>query len=410
MSDEALSANERYSTVAITLHWILAIALSGMIALGWNMHDADGRPIEYLYQLHKSVGVTILVLMIARIVWRLFNRPPALPAAIPTFEKVCSHLAHLGLYATMFLLPLTGWILVSVSPFAIATVLYGVVSWPHLPVLAELSLDTREQIYPVVEFIHSKLAWVLIGLVGLHITGAIKHEFSAEEGVMKRMVPGLFGDTRPKKAPPQAAFATIGAALGFFFAVSAVPLIAGAGQPAGGASSAEVAAQERADWDVDYEASSIAFSGLYNNEPYRGAFETWSAAIQFDPNRLSDANAEVTVQMGSAKTGQTLYNDTLKGAEWFGVSAFPSATVSVTDFQETDGGYAASAALTIKETTVTVPLSFTLSIEEGQAIMDGSASLSRKALDLGLSSDPSGSWVADTVEVAIHIEASRNAD
>jgi len=51
MSDEALSANERYSTVAITLHWILAIALSGMIALGWNMHDADGRPIEYLYQL-----------------------------------------------------------------------------------------------------------------------------------------------------------------------------------------------------------------------------------------------------------------------------------------------------------------------------------------------------------------------
>ena len=76
---ETRAVSQRYSSVAITLHWLIALMLGGMIALGKNMHASDGRPVEWMFQLHKSVGITILVLMIARLIWRVMNKPPALP-------------------------------------------------------------------------------------------------------------------------------------------------------------------------------------------------------------------------------------------------------------------------------------------------------------------------------------------
>ena len=180
---------ERYTSVAIALHWIIALMLGLMIALGKNMHDGEGVPVEWMFQLHKSVGITILALMIARILWRLSNKPPALPADMKSLEKTASHSVHIGLYALMFLLPITGWLMVSTSPFAVATVLYGNIPWPHLPVLPELALETRQSLYPTMTNIHELMSWALIVLFALHLGGAIKHELSDEEGVLKRMIP-----------------------------------------------------------------------------------------------------------------------------------------------------------------------------------------------------------------------------
>ena len=157
----------RYTAVAIALHWAIAILILFMIWLGWNMEDNETR-----YQLHKSIGISILILSVARVAWRLMNPPPALPADMKPIEAKASHWVHMGLYILMIAMPLLGWALVSTSKFQVPTVLFGTVSWPNLPFLG--GLRGNEIVHVVLETLHSKGAWVIIGLLVLHVAGAIK--------------------------------------------------------------------------------------------------------------------------------------------------------------------------------------------------------------------------------------------
>lgn len=391
----------RYSAVAIALHWVIAAGIIFMIGLGWNMEGS-----ESLYQLHKSIGITILLLTVARIVWRLLNRPPALPGDMKPWEKTLSHGVHVAFYALMVLMPLTGWLLVSTSyDFDVPTVLYGLVSWPDIPGVGFLSNETG---HAVVEFVHSKLAWVAIILLGLHVAGAVKHEISAEEGVLKRMIPGLFGKTNRPSAPPRAFFAAFGAALGVFILIAGVPALFGGGSgSASPAAEAPAGAAVEANWTVDPAASSIEFSGTHEGSIYRGAFNDWSAEIQFDPDELDAARARVTVRTGSAEVNRKLYTDSLKSAEWFNVSQYPQATVELGNFRQTDDGYVADATLALKDSSVTVPFAFTLDIDGDTATMQGSTSVERTPLNLGQQSDPGADWVGETVNITVDVRASR---
>jgi len=395
---------ERYSSVAIALHWMIAVMLGLMIALGKNMHASDGRPVEWMFQLHKSVGITILCLMIARFIWRLNNKPPALPADMKSLEKRASHWVHIGLYAACFLLPLTGWIMVSVSPFSIATVLYGAVVWPHLPGLAEMALETRQSFYPKIEEVHELLSWALIGLFALHVIGAVKHEISDEEGVLKRMIPGLFGKTTPPRAPSRGAGMAFGSAALFFGVIAGGPVLA---QAITSDTSAATEQTVEANWAVDYEASEIAFSGTHDGNTFTGTFGTWSANINWNDDTLADNSATVTLETGSAETGTPLYDNTIDAVEWFNTGAFPSATVALSNFTAIDDAYTSDAAITLKDTTVTVPFPFTLTIDGDDATMTGTAKLSREAFNLGQDSDAGGDWVSLDIDVAVTVKASR---
>ena len=401
---ETRAASQRYSSVAITLHWLIALMLGGMIALGKNMHASDGRPVEWMFQLHKSVGITILVLMIARLIWRVMNKPPALPDNMKPLEKRASHWVHIGLYLLCFALPLTGWIMVSVSPFSIATVLYGMVSWPHIIGLAELSLETRQSLYPSIKDLHEFLSWALIALFVLHLVGAIKHEISDEEGVLKRMIPGLFGKTTPPRAPGRGALTAFGSAFAFFGIIAAGPVIAQSAQP--GAPTVPEASLE-ANWAVDASASEIRFSGVHDGNEFTGIFENWSASIYWNEATLDKNSVQVTVETGSALTGNPLYDNTIDAAEWFDTSTFPAATVALSNFETTENGYIGQAALTLKDTTLTVPLTFTLSIDGDEALMSGTTSLSRDAFNLGQESDSGGDWVSLEIDVSVTVKASR---
>ncbi len=397
------TASHRYTSVAITLHWLIAAALVGQIFLGWNMHSAEDQPIDWLYQLHKSFGITELVLTNARIVWRVMNPPPPLPAEMAPREKTASHLVHLGFYGLMLAIPITGWILVSTSSFGIATVLYGLVGWPHLPGLPDLAAETKETVFAVAEFLHSKMAWLVFLLLALHLGGALKHELSEEEGVLKRMVPGLFGRTSGPEAPSRGALYALAASLGFFALVTCAPMVAGG---AGAVAPAEASLDE-ANWTVDYEASELGFAGVYNGRPFEGRFGDWSAAIAFDPDRLDESRVSVSIAPASVDTGVKLNNDTLQYKEWFNTEAFPAATVALSGFEATEAGYTAAAQVTIKDQTVEVPFDFTLSIEGGRARMEGAATLSRTALDLGQSSDAGASYVSEEITVDVIVEADR---
>ena len=399
---------ERYTAVAITLHWLIAFALGGMIALGKTMYTSEGRPIEWMFQLHKSVGITILVLMIARIIWRLMNPPPPLPEDMKPLEAKASHGVHIGLYALCIMLPLSGWIMVSVSPFSIATVLFGAIGWPHLPGLSELALETRQSLYPQIKNAHELLSWALIALFALHVAGAIKHELSDDEGVLKRMIPGLFGKTTPPRGPAKGTLAAFGSAALFFGLIAGGPVIAQGFQ--GDTSEVTTSQAQAPNWTVDYNASEIRFAGIHDGNDFSGVFEDWSADIVWTRGELETNTVSVTIQTGSAATSEQLYDNTLDAAEWFNTSAFPAATVSLENFRTEGDGYIGDAAITIKDTTATVPFAFEITYQDSDATMTGETTLSRADLNLGQDSDASGDWVSPEITVTVRVEASPLAE
>jgi cytochrome b561/polyisoprenoid-binding protein YceI len=402
------TASSRYTAVAVALHWAIAILILFMIWLGWNMEENETR-----YQLHKSIGISILILSVARVAWRVMNPPPPLPADMKPLEKTASHYVHMGLYVLIIAMPLLGWALVSTSKFQVPTVLFGTVSWPNIPFLG--GLRGNDIVHAILETLHSKGAWVIIGLLVLHVAGAIKHEFSGEEGVLKRMIPGLFGSTAPPQPPARGFLVAFGGSALLFALIAAAPLIsrsagtATAPQPPAAEDEAQAAAPAaiEANWTVDYDASEISFAGVHDGNDFTGTFKDWTADVAFYPDDLAASAVLVTIQTGTATTPKKLYNDSLRAPEWFDVKTYPAATVRLSDFAKTDTGYTATATLQLKQRSVSTPLDFTLDINGDVATLNGEATFDRKELDLGQTSDPNAQWVKDAVSVTVTGQATR---
>ena len=179
----------RYTLVAIALHWAMAIGIAILAVLGLVMAHVKLDPMRLfqLYQLHKSVGITVLLAAVLRLAWRLIHHPPALPASMPRLERKAASAAHVLLYGFLFGLPLTGWALVSVSVLAIPTVLYGVIPWPHLPILS--TLPNKAPVEAVFKLVHAYGAYALIALVAGHAAAALRHHFIIHDDVLLRMLP-----------------------------------------------------------------------------------------------------------------------------------------------------------------------------------------------------------------------------
>ncbi|MFN4023684.1 MAG: cytochrome b/b6 domain-containing protein [Hyphomonas sp.] len=393
------SSTARYTAVAIALHGAMALLLLFMIWLGWNMEDS-----EAMYQLHKSVGITLLFLTLSRIGWRVLNPPPPLPEDMNPLERKASHAVHIAFYAAMLIIPLAGWLLVSISPFQVSTVLFGAIDWPHLPFTAGLRTGGEDLVHGIVENVHSKGAWVLIVLLGLHVAGAVKHQFGGEEGVLKRMLPGLFGRSAAPASPARGGLIAFGGSLLLFALIAAIPM---AGSGANGAGASRVLAEE-GNWRVDYDASEISFSGLYEGKPFGGEFRSWTATVFFYPEDLGASSVSVTVSTASAATGTRLYDSTLRETEWFNTAAYPEAAVSLSDFRRTgEETYSAIATMTLKDREVSVPLDFELRIRDDRADLEGRAVFSRRELNLGQGSDPAAEWVSNEIVVTIEGRATR---
>jgi cytochrome b561 len=196
--EAATLAARRYSTWAMWLHWTIAILILGQIALGWIMNEVipDHTPNQELLEgVHISLGLTILLLVVARIGVRLTHRPPPLPLGMPAWERLLSGLVHLMFYALMLVMPLTGWALVSIGNHPIS---FWGLPWPHLPgVHALLGNPTPKASRQALKHFHVFiLIWIVLGSLVLHVVGALKHQFDGRP-VLWRMT-GL-------KPPPGAA-------------------------------------------------------------------------------------------------------------------------------------------------------------------------------------------------------------
>lgn len=186
-----MTIRSRYSTVAIALHWAIAAMIVGQLFGGFYVHDLPKTSPEYfqLIQLHKSLGLSILLLSLLRLGWRLTHRPPPLPATMPVWQKRAAQATHWMFYAAMIGVPVGGWLVVSSSPLApsVQTYLWGVVPWPHLPFFDGVA--DRKALSQQFAEMHELGAKAIIALLVLHVGAVVKHLFVDRDGLLGRMIP-----------------------------------------------------------------------------------------------------------------------------------------------------------------------------------------------------------------------------
>jgi cytochrome b561 len=190
-------SEETYSGVAIALHWLIGIGVLAMFVLGWWMIDIPKLPAgprAYWFNVHKSIGMTIGLLVVARIVWRLTHRPPPLPASMPAWQQRAAHVSHSLLYLCMVVMPVSGFLGSTFSPYPIKYFGITLFSWGwDLPALKA-----------VLSGVHLSTVILFMALVALHIGAALKHLLISRDGVFFRMLPRLLQPGAFRKSVAQA--------------------------------------------------------------------------------------------------------------------------------------------------------------------------------------------------------------
>jgi len=188
----APAAPGRYTGIAIALHWLMAAFLVVNLCLGLSADYLPESALRSVIDFHKSLGITLLGLVILRILWRYGHAPPALNAHYAVWERRMAHVVHYGLYAVMVLLPASGWLHDSAWKGAPTHPMrwFGLFEWPRIGFIMSLDPALKETLHTVFGNLHTALGYTLIGLFGLHVAGALKHQWLDREAEIQRMLPG----------------------------------------------------------------------------------------------------------------------------------------------------------------------------------------------------------------------------
>jgi cytochrome b561 len=184
------SPRDTYNTVAIWLHWGMALLILVNISLGFGHEWVDRATSRQMMWFHKSIGLTVLFLAVFRLIWRLTHRIPALPDHTPAWEKWAARLSHWALYAVIIALPLVGWLMSSASPRNAPIPFWGLEMF-KLPGFADMDTALRKAQTHTYGDRHEQLAWILITLVTIHVLAALKHQFWNKDVVLHHMIPAV---------------------------------------------------------------------------------------------------------------------------------------------------------------------------------------------------------------------------
>jgi cytochrome b561 len=181
--------SERYHGAAMTIHWVTAVFVLGLIATGLVMGAAlpGDAAAAGILPLHASFGLSVLALTVARIVLRFTVRPPPLPKALPAWERFAAQALHGLFYVLLILIPMSGWVVVSVAANPPSLPWFG--AFGEMPRLPPPPDGQGQMVAERVMSTHRTLAYVLIGLLAVHIAAALRHLLFLRDGVMARMVP-----------------------------------------------------------------------------------------------------------------------------------------------------------------------------------------------------------------------------
>ena len=165
-------------------HWSVALLILVQVALGFAAALWRLSPLKLeLFVWHKSTGMLILALMLARLAWRLANRSPALPPQTPAWERRAAHASHVALYVLAVALPLSGWVINSAAgvPFSVFWLL-------PLPAIAA----PDEHVEALAKLVHFSLLVALCLVLAIHIGAALRHHLIKRDDVLLRMLPAAW--------------------------------------------------------------------------------------------------------------------------------------------------------------------------------------------------------------------------
>lgn len=178
-----LMTHTRYHSIAIALHWLMALLLICGFALGLYMVDLKFSPQKLtLYSYHKWIGVSIFAFAILRVFWRLTHQPPPLPASVPRWQVAASNATHWLLYVFLLAAPLSGWLFSSAS--GVPTVPFGIAAL-QLPDL----IEKNRELAGTLKFVHLSITYSFAALVALHVAAVLKHILIDRDGILRRMLP-----------------------------------------------------------------------------------------------------------------------------------------------------------------------------------------------------------------------------
>jgi len=175
------NTREQWGSVSKILHWLVVALVVAMAWLGLTMGGLPNGPDKIeTYALHKSIGITILGLVLVRLSWRMYAGAPLPLPGTPRLQARTAALAHAGLYALLLAMPISGWMVNSTAGFPLQW--FGLV---NLPAIAGRSDDRRE----LAGAAHEWLFWALVLLVALHVAAAFYHHVFVRDGTLARMLP-----------------------------------------------------------------------------------------------------------------------------------------------------------------------------------------------------------------------------
>ncbi|MEM6408198.1 MAG: cytochrome b/b6 domain-containing protein [Pseudomonadota bacterium] len=384
-----------YGSVAKSFHWLVAALILTVIPLGVvGSQLADADPMKpVIFSAHKTIGLTIFFLAIARIAWAISQPKPGALNADHKVETYLAHLVHYLLYASLIIIPLSGWV------HHAATTGFAPIWWPFGQTLPFVPVD--DTVAHIAASLHIIFERVLLLAFLLHVAGALKHHVFDKDDTLRRMLPGW---TEPNtkarsihhRSAPVMALAVYAAALG---------IGGGLGMFKHETIQAEALAEAKSDWVVQGGTLFITVQQL--GSPVEGSFADWTASITFD--ETPDANGrhgevEVIVSIPSLALGSV--TSQAMGADFFDAEAHPRAVFDA-DIFAVDAGYEAVGTLTIKDQTADLVLPFDLEIADGLATMSGSTVIDRMTFGIGASSQPTEGSLAFDVQLNVALTARR---
>jgi cytochrome b561 len=295
-----------------------------------------------LYGLHKSTGITVLLLFFLRLSWRLYTSAPAYLPGMKPYEIALAKAVHYFLYAAIFVMPMSGWLMSSAANIQVSV--FDLFTLPNL-------IAPDKQVLKFLKQFHFYFAWVIIGAIALHLAGVLKHTLINRDGTLKRMLPCL------------AVFILLS-----FPALAEAPV-----------------------WKIIPEESAIMFKSKQMAAEFEGRFNIFSADIAFDPDDLAHSRVRADIDISSVATGYDERDDNLKKPAWFDVAAFPAAVFESSSFEKTPEGYIADGTLTIKGVSKNLKLPFKLTFEDSEKgkLAHMTAEITLHRLDFGLGT---GDW------------------
>jgi cytochrome b561/polyisoprenoid-binding protein YceI len=388
-----------YGTVTKTFHWLTALLILMIAPLGMIAHDlpygtdAELAQKAFLFSLHKTLGVTVFFVALARILWALGQVKPGALTAPHSAQAMIASLVHWLLYISIVAVPLTGWV------HHAATSGFAPIWWPFgqdLPLVPK-----SQSLAEVTAVLHGLFSQIMIASIALHVAGAFKHHLIDKDATLRRMwfgktnAAGLGGAHGSWRAPV--------AALAIFALTGGIGAAVALVQSYDTAAPAQIALEQvSAGWTVTDGQISIGITQLGSN--VQGSFADWTAAIDFDPAATGIAGeVSTTISIPSLTLGSV--TSQAMGADFFDSATYPTARFTGAIIAEA-GSYTADGVLAIKGSEVPVRFPFDLTVAGDTAEMSGTLTLDRRDFGIGASMADESS-LGFAVDVTLSVSATR---